>query len=487
MSFVINTPPHAAALMQSLRDIGYELDTALADLIDNSISANANTIDINFQTSPHLRVTIIDNGDGMDQGELLKAMVIGSKNPLVKRDPKDLGRFGLGLKTASFSQCKKLTVISKKDNIASGAQWDLDYVSETNKWSLYQLGVSELEQIPEYSMLSDSGTMVIWEKCDRLYDPDEEGKEDYLYQKFEEAENHIRVVFHRFLDSSYRSANNMTIRINNREIDYIDPFFRNNLATQKAQEETIRFHGSKIRVQGYTLPHHSKCLPDDYEKHALHSGYRDSQGFYVYRENRLLISGTWFRLVKKSDLTALTRVEVNLPNNFDSEWHIDIKKSHATPPKEIREQFKQYIEKYVSGSKRVYTSKGYRVKNTANPVWIKTIDKNVTSYQVNTNYPFFKFFKDTLNTDQVKQFEEILKLVEQSLPLDQLYVDYASSPKSFKTEYTSTELEELALQRLDSLDKEQLDKESVAIIFESSEPFNKYKKNWNDFLENNWS
>ena len=111
---MIESPPNAAALMQSLRDIGYELDTALADLVDNSITASASLVDIVFDIKPETKVAIIDNGDGMSRDELIKAMTIGSKNPLIERDNKDLGRFGLGLKTASFSQCKRLTVITKQ-------------------------------------------------------------------------------------------------------------------------------------------------------------------------------------------------------------------------------------------------------------------------------------------------------------------------------------------------------------------------------------
>ncbi|MEK6199312.1 MAG: ATP-binding protein [Psychrobacter sp.] len=482
MSLTIDSPPNAAALMQSLRDIGYELDTALADLIDNSITASASNIDIIFETRPETKVAIVDNGDGMTRDELEKAMTIGSKNPLIERSGKDLGRFGLGLKTASFSQCKRLTVVTKQFENIWGMCWDLDQVTKTNQWSLIQLRQEDIGLVYKVDHLGETGTLVLWEDCDRLNDDSKVGNEKYLFEKFEETERHLSLVFHRFLDKSYRSADNLNISINDRAINFVDPFFRHSLATQSHPTESIKFKNTYIKIQGYTLPHHSKCTVDEYEKYSLGS-YRDNQGFYVYRAHRLLISGEWFRLAKKSDLTALTRIEIDLPNNFDSEWHIDIKKSHAKPPEQIRDQLKRYINTYISGSKNVYTSKGYRQKANTTPIWHQYTNKGLKSYQLNREYPLIKQLLESLDSSQSGQLNELIRLVEQSFPIDQLYVDYANSPTEFKTKHTDEELESLAISYLDNFSDMQLDLSIIAGFFELTEPYSNYKGSWNLFLE----
>lgn len=483
MSLTIDSPPNAAALMQSLRDIGYELDTALADLIDNSITAGASRVDIVFDIKPETRVAIIDNGDGMNRDELIKAMTIGSKNPLIERDEKDLGRFGLGLKTASFSQCKRLTVITKQFDKIYGMCWDLDQVLQSNSWTLSQLRADEIDDAFKVKLLDDTGTLVIWEHCDRLNDDHKLGSEVHLLQKFEEAESHLSLVFHRFLDKSFRTADNLQIGINGRVIGFVDPFFRSSLATQFHNKESIKYKKTYISIQGYTLPHHSKCTKTEYEKYSLGS-YRDKQGFYVYRANRLLILGDWFRLTSKSDLTALTRIEIDLPNNFDSEWHIDIKKSHAKPPDQIRDQLKHYIDTYVSGSKRVYNSKGYRKKSVTNPVWYQYTNKGLKSYQVNKEHPLIQKLSNELEPSHSNQLQDVIRLIENSFPADQFYSEYAAAPKDFKTKLTDQEIETMAMDYLNNFADMNLDISLINSFLDTSEPYCNYQGDWQLFLNN---
>ena len=485
MSHTIESLPNAAALMQSLRDIGYELDTALADIIDNSITAGANKVDIIFEVDPVTKLAIVDNGDGMSLDELRQAMTIGSKSPLLERSTKDLGRFGLGLKTASFSQCKRLTVVTRQFDQTYAMCWDLDEVTKTNRWGLIQLSDKSMEDVYQFNQLSDTGTLVVWESCDRLQGDHVGNNDKYILKKFEAAEDHLGLVFHRFLDKSLRSAPNLEIAINGRSINFVDPFFRHKLATQVHNLESIKYKDVYIKVQGYTLPHHSKCTKEEYEKYSLGS-YRDNQGFYVYRANRLLIAGDWFRLIPKSDLTALTRVEIDLPNSFDSEWHIDIKKSHAKPPEQIRDQLKQYIDTYIKWSKRVYTSKGYRNKTDVTPLWQQYTNKNLRSYQINRDYPLITQFMEGLDDRQAGQMKQILSLIEESFPLDQLHVDYASSPKEFKTKHTDEELEGLAKKYLENFLQTDLQGSTDILVsfFELNEPYSNYQGDWSNFLNN---
>ena len=193
--------PKASSLIESLRDIGYSFESAVADIIDNSITAKAKNIHIYFDfKDKKLSLAIIDDGLGMDEEELIEAMRPGTKNPLESRDENDLGRFGLGLKTASFSQCRKLTVVSSQENYRVATVWDLDYVAQTEDWSLQVLDNNELSTLYKIDKLKRDGTMVIWEKTDRIVDNSvSEANEDVVYEKIENLQNHLELVFHRYL------------------------------------------------------------------------------------------------------------------------------------------------------------------------------------------------------------------------------------------------------------------------------------------------
>ena len=182
--------PNAASLIQSLRAFGYDISTAIADLIDNSITANAREISIRFDwNSNDPFISIADDGHGMTECELFEAMKTGSKNPLEIRDERDLGRFGLGLKTASFSQCKRLTVASKtKESAVSVRCWDLDIVNETNEWILLKKVTNTADRIiAEYFSDKSNGTVVVWEKLDKIV-PDE-CMNDAEYQRIKKKYN----------------------------------------------------------------------------------------------------------------------------------------------------------------------------------------------------------------------------------------------------------------------------------------------------------
>ena len=194
-------PPSAASLSASLRDLGYSLETAIADLIDNSISAEATEIDIfcaPAMADPAL--AIVDNGCGMDGAELIAAMRHGSGNPRQTRDPRDLGRFGLGLKTASFSQCRKLTVVSTKDEAWSAAEWDLDLIDERDDWIVRIPDLAEIQKLPFVENLGASGTIILWRSLDRLFEHESGGlRDEIVNEKLDIVGKHLALVFHRFL------------------------------------------------------------------------------------------------------------------------------------------------------------------------------------------------------------------------------------------------------------------------------------------------
>ena len=287
--------PKASSLIESLRDIGYSFESAIADIIDNSITAKAKNIHIYFDfKDKKLSLSIVDDGLGMCQDELIEAMRPGTKNPLDSRDENDLGRFGLGLKTASFSQCRKLTVVSSQNSKQVATVWDLDYVAQTEDWSLQILDSNEISVLYKISELNKNGTLVLWEETDRIVDNSvSDANEDVVYEKIENLQKHLELVFHRYL----KGKDKINIFINGEQLKAFDPFFSHHRATQELTEETITINDEKIKITSYILPHYSKVSAQDYEYYAGGGGYLKNQGFYVYRNRRLLISGTWFRLI----------------------------------------------------------------------------------------------------------------------------------------------------------------------------------------------
>ena len=210
--------PHAASLIQSLRDIGYSCETALADILDNSITAGAKVVEILSDASASdPALGILDNGSGMTRAELIEAMRPGSRSPLSDREKHDLGRFGLGLKSASFSQCKRLTVVTRKDGETIGATWDLDLVAETNRWEI-QLH-EDVTDIPWADRLGEHGTLVLWRSLDRLsggISADQRRRTEHINRAIASAERHIRLVFHRFMSEDRPP---LVIKLNGRRLD----------------------------------------------------------------------------------------------------------------------------------------------------------------------------------------------------------------------------------------------------------------------------
>lgn len=279
-----NMPPFAPVLMQSTRAIGYSLEAAIADIIDNSIAAKAGKVQLSFFPVGDAYVSILDNGTGMDDAQMNIAMQYGSKSPTETRDSSDLGRYGLGLKTASLSQCRVLTVISKQGDQVIGRRWDLDYVIKTGAWSLLILDKEDFASVPHISDLyeQDSGTLVVWQNLDRLL----MGEVDYeksLGRKMDEVRQHLELVFHRYL-SGESGIKKLEIVFNGVKLKAADPFLIKK-STQAMDTETLVIRGKRILVTPYILPHISKMTEEEKNQLGGKDGIRKRQGFYVYRKS----------------------------------------------------------------------------------------------------------------------------------------------------------------------------------------------------------
>ena len=456
-------PPSASSLSESMRDLGYSLETAIADIIDNSITAEADEIDIFCDLSRDKpTLTIIDNGYGMSDEELLIAMKHGSINPKQERASFDLGRFGLGLKTASFSQCRYLTVASSKNSVLCGAGWDLDFVSEKDEWFLLVLNEKEIKELPYLERLPLTGTMVIWRKLDRIFDGKSGFKRDEIVnEKLDLVEKHLALVFHRFLSGEVKQRKKIVIRINGHPVTAFDPFCRKNKATQILPEEIIRVDGKDVVIQPYILPHHSKLIATEYNFYEDRSSFISNQGVYIYRSGRLMSWGDWFRLVPKGEATKLARVQIDFPNALDGSWTIDIKKSQARPPQEVRERLRQVISKITHTSTRVHRGRGQKLfHETSAPVWERYADKGKIRFDLNMSHPILVSLNNDLTDKQFKILAGYLDAVTSSLPIDMIYSDYSSTPHDL--DQISIE-QDVVIQKLKQLKETLSDGSSVGL------------------------
>lgn len=440
-------PPSAPILVESTRSIGYSFESALADIIDNSIAKDALEIHINFSSHNPQYIAIIDNGVGMTDQELEVAMTYGSKSSLDKRDPKDLGRFGLGLKTASLSQCRKLTVVTKKDNVICAASWDIDHIIDTNDWSTIWYSPEEIDSILFSDELANlnSGTIVIWQSFDRIADGSC-NPQKVFDEKIERARSHVALVFHRFMDQE-NIKNKVKIYFNNDPIEPIDPFLTGNASTQLLPESTIRIDGSTIKVKPYILPFSSKVSNNDKKKLGDLCDLRSNQGFYIYRNKRLIIWGTWFRLIKIQELNKLARVRVDIPNSLDSIWEIDVKKSTASLPEVIKRNLVNIVEKTIGSSERVYKYRGRKTSNdNVLHVWDTIENRGKYQYLINRDTPLYKALENALNENGIQYLDAFVKAVEDSFPFGDVYYRLAKDENSidkqlgdFETVYKTAE------------------------------------------------
>lgn len=474
--------PEPSSMIETFRAIGYSIEAAIADVIDNSISANAKNIWMTFDWKGNdTWIAIKDDGTGMNNEELIQAMRPGSKNPLDDRSIKDLGRFGLGLKTASFSQCRKLSVISKSNNFKPVYwTWDLDFVKDTGKWDLIKyLPDSKLEK--EIDNLN-SGTIVIWNDIDRLvknFNADDEKALDKFLLIMEHVKKHLAMVFHRFLES-----NRIKIWFQNRPIVAWNPFLSFEIATQAFPEEPLQ--GGKVTIKGFVLPHKSKITEEEYKNAEGPNGWSEQQGFYIYRNERLLLAGDWLGMFRKEEHYKLARILIDLPNSLDSEWQIDIKKSIARPPLALRDQLRAYAGKVRTQAVEVYRHKGKNVKQLPGqkfvPLWIDHKRGDKWFYKINRSHPLLEKIKKQATSDPDKAIESLIRFIEETIPTKSIYIKESEEPEAQGKPFEGVDQEPIrkAMQQMyDSLVANgKTDEQAKAIIY-NIEPFNHFPQ----FLE----
>lgn len=415
----IELPPIAPLLMQSLRAVGYSMHAALADLVDNSIAAGANTVAIECDPVAGHLITI-DDGVGMDDATLVAAMRFGSRDPRQARADTDLGRFGLGLKTASLSQCRRFSVVSMHGGEVSVARWDLDECERRGTWWLERPTLGDLpgDIVPRLEANS-SGTAVVWERMDRLAAAGRNATAAFE-RAMDEAADHLALAFHRFLAGEI--AGPFDIRLNGRSLPQLDPFLSGHTRGQTLHDETFEIEGQSVSVSPFVLPFPSRLKPGEIARAGGRETLKTAHGFYVYRGGRLVVPGGWFRIVPADELLRLARVRVDVPVSLDHLWKVDIRKATAEPPPALRPHLRRIVGEVTARSRRVYTHKG-TPKNERDrvPLWKRREGRDgEASWIVNREHPLVATMLD--QADHAGDVGRLLRLLEETLPIHDIHL-----------------------------------------------------------------
>lgn len=425
--------PKASTLMGSLRSMGYSFESAVADVIDNSISAHAQNIRILFPSTPldELAIGILDDGDGMKGDVLFEAMRYGSLSAEEERAEDDLGRFGMGMKSASLSQCRCLTVISFDGEMLNGFKWDYNHILMTQDWIIQELEKNEIDELPYIERLKkqDKGTLVLWQDFDVISNSSGGQVYSTLVELRSSLENTLALIYHRYLTGL--GMQHLHIYINELDIKPQDPFLEQHPKTTVKKEIELDIKDSNgieriIKIRPFILPFATELREKDKQLIGGIENLRAKQGFYVYRNKRLIIWGTWFGMKQRAELTKNTRIRVDIPNTLDDIWSIDIKKQQASIPKQILQRLKKAIDEALDFSVRQQTYRGRteKINDKIDYIWDRKRGRNNTFfYLINRDSNLFKFIREKMTEEDYNYLEILLTEIEKNLPIQQLYID----------------------------------------------------------------
>ena len=425
-----NASPNPEYLIKSIAEQGYSLETSLADLMDNSISANADRIEVLINTeSEPFKLFLADNGDGMTEEDLMRNMQFPSKSPEDSRKDSDLGRFGLGMKTASFSQTRKFTVLSKKkgEKKYHGRTWDVDFLKE-HGWRIIINSDDEVANLMyQYNQLSNSflkkfddyepNTIIIWEGLYKFESYlKEDNRKDALKRELTEVtSDYLSLVFHRFME---RENSPLRIRINNTIVEPFNPFPEEEKDFRPIVPKQSLFRDDVIKIGGFVLPSRSiQESKDGLSKWTTrYRGLMDMEGLYIYRADRIILFGGWNGIIRKAPRLQLARLRVDVGNKVDHLLHLNVAKSQIVVPHELRKAFEDYIYQLKNEAEREFYNRG--IRKFAGPksknhtqLFERNSSNKGTILEINQQFPLLQTLQQSLNNQQSSQLNLLLRMI----------------------------------------------------------------------------
>lgn len=478
-------------MMEALRGLGYSAATALADVVDNSISAGASGVRLRFDWDGYdSRISILDDGRGMSDPELEAAMTLGTINPLDERAPTDLGRFGLGLKTASFSQCRSLTVASKREGGALVClRWDLDAIASDpdGGWRIFEGPMKGSERFLAPLAALRSGTIVLWERMDRVVTAG--SNFEHFAELASDVESRLAMVFHRLIEGL---RPDFRLFVNDRAVAPWDPFMTGHPAKPwESPVARISTPSGPVEAQCHVLPHKDKLSEEDFSKLGGPEGWTSQQGFYVYRNKRLLLAGGWLGLGRgrtwnREESHRLARIRVDIPNSADADWRIDVRKSAARPPLFVRSWLTGLAEDTREKARKVFAFRGAQTQGLGGvqigQVWRVEHLRSGVRYRIDEGHPAVDAVIDVCG-DRKDLVRAMLRVVEESVPVQRIWLDTAENKETPRTGFsgepeTAQEGVRAVLLTLfrDMVGRRGMTPEAAVHALSSTEPFQNYPK-----------
>lgn len=473
-------------MIEALRGLGYSTPAALADIIDNSISGGADEVRVNFHWAGiDSRISVLDNGRGMDDAALEGAMRLGDRSPLARRDASDLGRFGLGLKTASFSHCRVLTVAS----LAAGGRicclrWDLDAIaaSRDDLWVLYEGPRPGSEAHLSTLGAQSSGTLVLWEHLDRIVTPGYSA--DAFLDLADTVRRHLGMVFHRFLEGP---TPRLRVFINDRAVKPWDPFLLGHPSKPwESPLATVTGTAGAVQVQCHVLPHRDMLTEAEFDAAGGPEGWTSQQGLYVYRNERLLIAGGWLGLGQgrswnREESYRLARIRVDIPNTADAEWKIDIRKSTARPPASLRPRLTGLAEDTRERARRVFAYRGSPTPAAngaaVDQAWKVEHLRGGIRYRIDERNSAVAAVLEAAGAVQ-PLVRAMLRVIEETVPVQRIWLDTAENKDTPRTGFSGEPPESvtsvLHILYDDMVSRQALSPALAKLKLKKTEPFNKY-------------
>jgi hypothetical protein len=421
--------PNPEYLIKSIAEQGYSLETALADLIDNSISANASQVEIliDIEQKP-FTLFLADNGEGMSETILKKSMRFPSTSPDNNRMKNDLGRFGLGMKTASFSQTRKFTVLSRSKGRKKycGRTWDLDLL-KSGKWQILVNTDDEINSLlVKYKFHSsdmfdsfenyEANTIIIWEGLHKFEDYLEEKNQKKALKKeiTEVTTDHLSLVFHRFME---KKENKLEIRVNNKLLEPFNPFPTHEKDIRLIEFKQKGFGTDSIKLEGFILP--SRCIEET--KNSIthwttkHRSLTDMEGIYIYRADRIIIFGGWNGIIKKGPKLQLARLRVEIGNKVDHLLHLNVAKSQVIIPHDLKDAFESYITELKTEATREFFNRTTVRFPTKKENKINLFERNPSNkgilLELNNDFPILEELNKELSLVGKSHLKILLKMI----------------------------------------------------------------------------
>lgn len=397
--------PGAAKTFKALRSLGYDINSSIADVVDNSLTERVGSrhIHIIFGLNKDYEVIarIHDDGIGMTNAELEEAMRIGAESFY---EVGSLGKFGFGMKTASLAHCNILTVLSKtKNGEIAGYRWNMGHVKQKEDWILLELEPDEISSLlfKEKINILEKGTIVLWDDLFTINSEYSSISSDklaanYLFRKTEALKLHLRMVFHRFLDNDNTNTRNINIQVNNDPpLTPWDPFCLSEQLTQQINLKSelahlyLKNYREPIEIKAYVLPSKESFSSES----AWREGkgllpWNDAQGYYIYRANRLIRFGGWHGTKAKDEHDKLARISIDIDPELDDEFRITVNKNKVEFPELLFQHLKNLVNPIVISK----AQSRYR----------KEPEKNKVENKFRSNSRFEQVSKTILTENQIR-------------------------------------------------------------------------------------